>query len=280
MEFPSWRIAAVAFALAASQRPPASRQIVVVHPALHQFEDGPAVSGGQAFLGGETVFLSFQLNGYTVSDQSRVLVSHRIEIFDAAGAPLVPAADGKVDAELAPEDKNWIPKVRHNFELPPFLDPGVCRVVAVVKDELGGSSARQEIPFRVHGVAVAPSESLVVRNFRFLRSEESSEPVAAYRPSDTVWGRFEITGFRFGPKNRYEVEYGIAVHRAGGEVLYQEPKAADEQGETFYRKRYLPGALSLNLEKNIAAGEYTVIVTVRDRIGRQSHEVKEGFRVE
>jgi hypothetical protein len=41
--------------------------------------------------------------------------------------------------------------------------------------------------------------------------------------------------------------------------MYAEPNATREKDATFYRKRYLQGALSLNLNKDLAKGDYVVI---------------------
>lgn len=278
-----WLLAAVALAaaqpLAAAQKGAAPAKFSIVHVALHQYDDGPPMGVNHYFIPGDSVFVSFQAAGYAASEKSEVRLSWRIEVFDPRGVPLVPVTAGKVEEALSIEDKNWLPKIRHNFLIPLYLDSGAYRIAAAVKDELNGASATIDIPFRVRGIDVAPSETLVVRNFRFVRSENSDQLVTAFRPGQMLWARFEVIGYKLGPKNRYEVEYGLAVKR-GDEVLYAEPKAAEEQDENFYPKRYLPGALSLNLQKEVAPGEYTLVVTVRDRLGKQTAEESRPFRVE
>jgi hypothetical protein len=180
---------------------------------------------------------------------------------------------------LSVEDKNWVPKIRHEFLIPLFLASGAYRIAVAVKDEVAGVPATLDIPFHVRGINVAPSDTLVVRNFRFVRAENSEQIVTAFRPGEMLWARFEVTGYKVGPKNRYEVEYGLAVKR-GDEVLYSEPMAAQEQDETFYPKRYLPGALSLSLKDGVAPGEYTLVVTVRDQLGMQVAVESRPFRVQ
>ncbi len=276
-------LASIALAcLAGGAAAPPVRPLAIVQAALHQFEDGPALPAGFQFLPGDTVFLSFQVANYKASEKERMLLAYRVDTRDAEGIPLAEPVEGKIDAELAPEDKSWLPKVRYNVLVPPHAGPGAYRTAAVVKDEIGGAEARYEVAFQVGGRAIEPSAELAIRNFRFLRGEEDGEGLArpVYRPGGALWARFEITGFRLGEKNRMDVRYGVSVLRPGGEALFSEPEAASEQDAPFYPKRYVPGALSLKLDPDIAAGEYTVVVAVRDEVGRQRVEARGTFRIE
>jgi hypothetical protein len=277
----SWRFFALIPAAVALQAAPV-RQLAIAGTALHQFEDGPNVAGGYAFLSGDTVFLSFQISGYQVSEKEKIQVSYQVEALDSKGLLLAPGVSRKIDAELAEEDKNWMPKARYEVLVPPLADSGAYRIRIRVKDELSGSVATAEVPFMVRGRAVEPSDTLVVRNFRFLRGEEDGQPLllAVYRPGDAVWARFEVTGYKLAEKNSHHVEYGVSVLRPTGETLYSEPNAASEQDESFYPKRYVLGILSLKLDADIAKGEYVIVVDARDRLGDQKTESRHTFRVE
>jgi len=68
--------------------------------------------------------------------------------------------------------------------------------------------------------------------------------------------------------------------RAGGGSLYKEPKAAEQQETSFYPKLYVPGILSLNLTKDLAPGEYSIVMRVRDELGQQDLEQTHKFTVE
>jgi hypothetical protein len=174
-----------------------------------------------------------------------------------------------------------MPIVRHSVPAPPLGDPGTYRILVLVKDLLAGAETKAEIPFRLGGRQVAPSDTLVVRNFRFLRSEEDREPLpaAVYRPGDTLWARFEIRGYKYAD-NAIHVEYGLAVLGPTGKTLYTEPRAAVEQSASFYPKRYLTGSLSLNLQPNAKPADYTIVLSVRDEIGKQVSETRHPFRIE
>ena len=262
----------------------ADAKISIGEHVLSQFEDGPG-AGAYEFSQGEAVFVRLRFAGYSKSkdkdDRERLHLTWRVEAFDAEGVPVVEAKSDKVDAELAAQDRNWMPKVRHDFLLPPLADSGMYKVVATVKDELNGSTARVEMPFKVNAPAVEKSETLVVRNFRFLRGEDDAAALktAAYRSSDPLWARFEMTGYKLGEGNAFSVSYGLEVLGAGGRSMYSEPNAAKQEEKTFYRKRYAPGVLNLNL-KETPKGEYTIVLRVRDESGGQTAESKHTFTVE
>jgi hypothetical protein len=44
--------------------------------------------------------------------------------------------------------------------------------------------------------------------------------------------------------------------------------------------KYVPCGISLNLQPNIHPDEYTIAIAVQDRIGNQTYESKQTFRVE
>ena len=263
----------------------ADSKLSIEHPMLHQSEDGPPVPGSFQFAPGDLVFFSCQLGGYkkVEKDNKEVIsLTYSMEVRDQRGVLLAPADDGKIVTEVSAEDKNWMPKVRFSFSIPSFVDSGEYQILTKAKDEMSGGEAQAPTKFTVLGRNVPPSDTLVVRNYRFLRGEEDQNPlaVAAYRPGDTVWARFEMTGYKLGEKNQFDIEYGLTVLRPNGQVTYSQPHAAEEKTQTFYPQRYNPGVLSLNLPKDLQLGEYTIVLTVRDNLGAQTYEMKERFSVE
>jgi hypothetical protein len=263
----------------------AAPQVAVDRIALHQFEDGPVLPPAHEFLPGETVFLSCRLSDYQVQkdgDESVVKLAWRMRVTDPGGIPLEKEAAGRVEDRVLPEDKNWKPKFLHSFVIPPYATGGAYHIAVRVSDEAGKTEVNTSLEFRVHGRDVEPSATLVARNFRFLRAEDDAVALQppVYHPGDVMWARFDITGYRFAENNRFSVEYGLAVLRGTGEELFSQPMAAAESNQSFYPQRYVPGALSLSLDKNVAAGSYILVVTVRDKIGDQTWESREEFRVE
>jgi hypothetical protein len=257
-----------------------------VRPLLSQAEDGAPVSSGFDFLPGETIHFSCQVEGYKKTEDKdeveSLLLTYQVEARDSHGVLLQPVQDGKEGGTVTSEDKNWMPKIRESIVIPPLAESGEYQILVKVKDEMAQAVVETKVAFTVKGPAVAPSDTLVVRNFRFLRAEEDAKAlqVAAYRPGDPVWARFEMTGYQLGEANQVDIEYGLQVLRADGTVAYAQPQAAAAKDRTFYPQRYQPGVLSLNLAKDQKPGEYTIVLTVRDNVGMQSYETREKFSVE
>lgn len=270
--------AASLFALAAclSSAPPLS----ITALSLHQYEGGPPLAPGFRFGCGESVFVRYRVHGFARGKDQRVHLECTLDAFDERGTRLVPTQRQTVETELAPQDKDWAPVVRHEFIIPPLVDPGAFRIVIVVEDKLSGAKAQAETSFLVRGPVVEPSPTLVARNFRFLKGEEG--PVVEGAPlffrGETLWARFEITGYRIGKNNRIEVEYGLSVLGPTGREIYAEPVAAAERSNPFYPHRYLPGILSLDL-KQAQPGDYTLVVRIRDLVGDQQYEERHSFQV-
>jgi hypothetical protein len=266
----------------------ADKPLAIVHAVFARSEDGPPEASDEDFVPGETIYFSSQAEGFRKVDKpddygkENVFLQFQIEVRDKSGALLKPVEEGKVETTVTQEDKDWKPKLHDTIVVPPLADTGEYMVLVKLSDELAKASVEKRAVFHIKGRDVAPSDALVVRNFRFLRNEDDDKPlrVAAYRPGDSVWARFDMTGYKFGDKNQVDVEYGLTVLREDGSVAYSEPQAADQKIQTYYPQRYQPGVLNLNLAKDQPLGKYTVVLTVRDNLGHQMYETGETFSVE
>ena len=254
----------------------------VIDAGIHQTEDGPLVEKGETFVPGEVIFFSCRLDGYQASPARKVTIHYEFSAVDPAGVPVVEPVSAKIETELAPEDKEWKPKIRQTVLVPPLAESGTYKMRFSAKDELSGGVASTELPFEVRGHAVEPSDTLVVRNFRFYRGEDDAEPLklAAYRPGDRVWARFDITGYKMGTGNQREVAYTVTVTGADGRILLAPGAPSVDKGASFYPMKYLPCVINLNLQPNIRPGEYTITITAQDRVGNQTYDSQQTFRVE
>jgi hypothetical protein len=95
-----------------------------------------------------------------------------------------------------------------------------------------------------------------------------------------VWTRFDITGYKLGEHNHIDVSYVASLLSPSGKVLWTQPDPAADQDESFYAKRYVAAAMGINLLASTKPGEYTLVVTVTDNIGKQTVESKQAFTVE
>ena len=259
-----------------------ARPLAVVNPILQQFEDGPPLAGDYRFLPGETIFFSFQVQGYRPTPEGLVRLTYRIDTLDSDQIRLAETTSEKLETTTTEQDKDWLPRVRYNVLLPPYALPGQYRITAWVKDELSAREAATEIKLTVGGRVVERSDSLTLRNFRFLRGEEDAEPLrtAAYKGGDTLFARFDVTGYKIGEKNRIQVICGISINAPSGKEMFSEPRAAVAEEETFYPKRYFLGAFSLNVQPKTTPGVYTLVISVRDEVGGQTYQSRQPFRVE
>jgi len=260
----------------------AENKLAAVRLVFAQTEDGPALTSTYQFLAGESIFFSCLVEGYSKSEKQEILLTYQIQAKDARGVLLQPALNNKVEATLAPEDKDWKPKLRETIVIPPLADSGQYQVLVNLVDERSRATVEARATFEVRGRDVPLSDTLLARDFRFLRSEEDTKPlqVAAYRPGDSLWARFIMTGYKIGDKHQFDIEYGLTVLRSDGTVAYSEPHAAAQKDQPFYPQRYQPGVLNLNFPKDQALGEYTIVLTVRDNLGGQSFETRQKFSVE
>lgn len=268
----------------------AASNLTVERIALHQFEDGPLLDASYEFLPGETAYFSCRLTGYRIQtlDDGRqdAKLSWRMEVRDPMGALLEEPAQGRIDAELFPEDTNWLPKFLKSFVVPPFAISGEYRISVRVRDEIAGGEVSSELKFRVKGHALDPTtavgDALTARNIVFLSGEDDTLGTrsAVYHPGGVVWARMDVSGYKFGENNSFSISFGMALENADGKQLFSQPDAGTEAHESFYPQRYTTGTLTLNLDKNAPAGAYTLVVTVRDKIGGQTYEARAPFQVQ
>ena len=277
------RDAVLLFILAAALR--AQPKLAFDRVALHQFEDGPVLAADYEFVPGETVYFSCRIVGYKTAqsgEQQTVKLTWHMRMLDPASAPLEPDKSGKIEDTVLPQDKEWKPKFLASFAVPGFVATGIYHIPVTVKDEVAGSEITKDLPFHVRGHDVQASQTLIGRNFQFLKAEDDRAPMrnALYHPGDMLWARFDITGYKFGDRNHFSVSYGLAVQNASGEQLFAQPDAASEEKDSFYPQRYVPGVLSLSLNSNVAKAQYFLVVTIRDKVGNQTFEIKQPFTVE
>ena len=185
-------------------------------------------------------------------------LSWQTRAIDLSGLLLEKEATGRIEERLFSQDKNWVPKFLWSFVIPTAAPTNTYKIAVQIKDEFGSQQASGELKFRVHGHDVEPSDTLVARSFQFLHGENDRAGMRhpVYHPGETLFARFDLTGFKFGDNNRFEVSYGLAVLNAEGVQMFSQPEAASENGQSFYPQRYVGGMLSLSLDPNLATGSY------------------------
>jgi hypothetical protein len=205
-----------------------------------------------------------------------------VQAFDPKGVALTELYKNEMTTDVSPQDKEWMPKIETEVQIPALVASGAYKLVVKAEDVLAKAESELTVPFEVRGHQLEPSDTLVVRNFKFYRGEEDTQSVekAAYRGGDAVWAKFDITGFKHGEKNHIDVSYTAAVISPSGKVLWTQPEPAVDQSESFYPKRYVAAAFGINLLAKTTPGQYAISVTVKDAVGNQTYEAKQAFTVE
>lgn len=271
--------AAAAFA----QSQPAPK-LAIERLVLQQYEDGPPVPPGYEFVPGETAWFSCRVSGFLArqADESHaVKLTWRMRILDPSGVPVEKDRSGVIQESLTSLDKNWAPKFIDSFIVPAFAPSGAYKIPVTIEDEIAHQQVSGELTFQVRGHDVQLSDSLVLRNFKFVRAEDDqvSMTPAVYTPGDTLWAKFDIVGYKFGEENHFSVDYGLAILNASGEQVFAQPVAASDEHQSFYPQRYVPGAISLHLDQTVAKSSYTLLLTIHDKIADKTFETRHPFEV-
>jgi hypothetical protein len=156
-----------------------------------------------------------------------------------------------------------------------------------VHDDISKREASGEVKFRVRGEEAPPADALLgVRDFRFLAREDDRVALrpAVYKQGSPLFAKFEMIGYAFEGNNHFSVEYGLEIlgpPNAEGvrKTMFGQEKAAAESSEAFYAQRWVPAGFGLNLDPDIAPGEYTLVIRLRDKVSGKTADVSQAFQV-
>ncbi|HEY1221663.1 MAG: hypothetical protein ABSE42_21650 [Bryobacteraceae bacterium] len=260
----------------------ATEPLAVVQPVISQMEEGAASPAGFYYTPGEILFFTCRVAHYAKTADLKVQIGYSVEAFDPKGVQITETYKNEFKDEVTVEDKDWMPKIQTQVMIPSLAGSGIYKIVVKAEDVLGKTTAQVEVPFEVRGRVVEPSEKLIVRNFRFYHDEEGKQPAgkAVYHAGQTMWTRFDVIGYQYGPGNKVDVSYVASIMLADGKVLWKQPEPAVEQSQSFYPKRYISGEFSINMQASVKPGSYLVGVQVKDAVGNQIYESRQPFTVE
>ncbi len=253
----------------------------IVKPSLSLTEDGVPDAASFEYYQGQTLYLSCRVSGFKMGEQRNVNVAYSVQAFDPKGVPLDKVYENEVKDELLPQDKDWMPKIATGIVIPPLVLPGEFKIVVKAKDLLANASAELTVPFKVRARDVKPADSLTIRNLRFMRSENDSQTMVdpVYRVGDELWCGFDIIGYKYGPNNKFSVNYVTSILGSNGAVLWKQDSPAQAESESFYPQPYVTATMSLTT-KGVKPGTYTMLVQTTDTVGNQKSEARQDFRVQ
>jgi hypothetical protein len=258
----------------------AAPNLQIVKAVISQMEDGAPDPAGFVHVPGETLYFTCRVAGYSKTSEDKIHLAYSVQAFDPKGVPLTELYKNDLSDEVSPQDKEWMPKIQTEVAIPPLVPAGDYKILVKVDDLVAKTQTELPVSFKVRGHDIEHSDTLVVRSFHFYRSEDDTKPMenAVYKPGDGVWARFDITGFKYGEKNKINVSYVTSV--IGARVLWTQPEPAVEQTESFYPRLYIPANFGITLQSNFKPGEYWIGVQVKDAVGGQTFESKFPFKVE
>jgi hypothetical protein len=260
---------------------------------LVEYEDGSPNVPGYEYQPGESVWLSVRIAGFqraTVDAQaqtSRVQLSWQARAQDPSGTLVAPPMRGIIDETLRLEDKDWIPKFLLHFNIPQYAPRGTYKIPVTIRDDIAKKDLNGQVEFRVRGSEPPPSDApLGVRNFQFLAKPDDRFELrpAVYQPGSALIVRFDIIGYKFDGNNHFSVDYGISISAPSNaegvaKTLFTQDVAASQTSESFYGQRWVPGGFGINLDPNVPLGEHTLVLTLRDKVGGVTQEIRQTFEV-
>lgn len=254
----------------------------IVRPVIAQSDGGEALPAGFKHGAGETMFFSCNISGFTKSPEEQISLTYSVQAFDPKGVPVAEIYKGEAKEEVGPEDKNWLPKVETQIVLPDILLPGNYKIVVKAEDLLAKTSADLTVPFDIVGRAVAPSPALLINNFRWYHNEDDERAMTQpiYHAGENMFMRFDMTGFKYGANNKFDVSYVASLVLENGKTIWTQSDPAGEQSESFYPKPYVIGEFGINLQKDFKPGTYTMAIAVKDGVGKQTYQGKFQFIVQ
>ena len=269
--------------LAAGQQdesqPDGETGLELVNLSILDSRDGYAIPADSRFLPGEPVHVYFQVSGYGVGEADRVSLRYEVRALDPDGRRFFMAEAGNVDVTLAPQDKDWLPVVRYSPRIPDHAGGGTYAISIEVHDEIGEASVTASLPIEVDGDRIQTAGELLVRNFRFVVSEDGETiPDPVFAPGDCIRAEFYITGYKTRDDNTFQVESDAWVTDSLGRRMFQF-EARGEAGSPYYPRLWLPGSLEFELDPAIPAGEYTVVLRLVDAVGGSGASQSFRFRI-
>jgi hypothetical protein len=254
----------------------------IVNPVISRSDDGVNEPAGARYGAGDVLFFSCRIANYAKSPEQRVQLAYSVQALDPKGVPLMEIFKNEIAEEVAPQDKDWLPRISTEIAIPATVQPGAYKIAVNVEDLVAHATASLDVPFMVRGRVVPATDKLTVQNFHYYRAEEDTKPLdqPVYKVGDSVWIRFDVTGFHYGPKNQVDLSYLFQVLAADGSALWTAPEPVVDQGESFYPRSYVSGAFSIKVQSAVKPGEYAIGVKATDAVGKQTVEARQPFTVQ
>ena len=138
----------------------AAPALEIVRPIVAQSDGGAPTPARYEHVAGETLFFTCRVAGYSKSSEEKIHVAYSVQAFDPKGVPIVELYKNELVAEVTPQDKEWMPKIETQVQIPPLVASGTYKIVVKAEDVLAKTNAEVAVPLEVRGHDVEPSDIL------------------------------------------------------------------------------------------------------------------------
>ena len=137
----------------------AAAGLEVVRPIVAQSDGGVAAPPGFEHVSGETLFFSCRVAGYAKTPEEKVHLAYSVQAFDPKGVPLTEIYKNEMMTDVTPQDKEWMPKIATEIQIPPLVGAGTYKILVKVEDLVAKANAELSVPFLVRSKTVEPSDT-------------------------------------------------------------------------------------------------------------------------
>src|SRR5260370_7492717 len=121
----------------------------VVRPIIAQNDGGVMAPAGFQHVAGETLFFSCRVAGYAKTPEEKVNLAYSVQAFDPKGVPLTEIYKNELVTDVTPQDKEGMPKIATEIQIPPLVAAGTYKILIKVEDLLAKPNATPTLPFHL-----------------------------------------------------------------------------------------------------------------------------------
>lgn len=221
------------------------------------------------FLPGDSLFISFDIDGITIDDTGKALYSTSTEISDGAGKVLFrgPARDLEALAMLGGAKLPAYAMVDIGMDQP----PGDYSVKVTVTDR-----ASKKSQTLTHKFGVRPAGFGVIRP-SLTCDPEGQVPAGVFIPGQTLWLNFAVVGFGRDDKRQPHVTFQMRVLDSDGRPTVAKPFTGTIREGVPAKANALPAQFLLSLNR---AGRFTLELKAKDQTTGKTIEGSYPFTVQ
>jgi len=190
----------------------AAPALEIVRPIVAQSEGGVPTPASYEHVAGKRCS-SLRVAAIRKSSEEKIHVAFSVQAFDPKGVPIVELYKNELVAEVTPQDKEWMPKIETEVQIPPLAPR--ARTRSWSRPKTCWPRPRLNWPCRFKWRARCRAErDAGGAQLPFLPRRDDAQPLdkSIYHPGDGVWAKFDITVSSTGqqPRGRELRDFVIA----------------------------------------------------------------------